>query len=290
MKVYLQLIRVKHWLKNVLIFLPLIFSKNLFDLNSLLITIIGFIAFSLIASIVYINNDIHDIEKDRKHSEKKKRPLASGKVSIKTAKIFEIILGLIGVTLLLVAYIKVRNILIIIIPLLYLLLNFMYSKGLKNIAVIDVVILVSGFVIRVVFGALIINVELSNWLYLMVMFGSFYLGFGKRRNEIIKIGTETRKVLSSYSKDFLDKNMYSCLTLSIFSYSMWCIDPITMSRIENSYLVWTVPLVMIIFMLYSLEIEKDSLGDPIEVVLKNKGLIAMVGVYGIIMFLILYIV
>ncbi len=289
MKVYFQLIRIKHWLKNILIFLPLIFSKNLLHLNSLLTTIIGFLAFSLIASIVYINNDINDIEKDKKHIEKKKRPIASGKISIKKATIVEILLGIISIVLLVMLYINVQNIFILILPIIYLILNIMYSKSLKNIAVIDVVILVSGFVIRVLFGSIIINVELSNWLYLMVMFGSFYLGFGKRRNEIIKVGTNTRKVLSSYNKEFLDKNMYSCLTLSIVSYSMWCIDPITINRVSNTNLVWTVPLVMIIFMLYSLEIEKDSFGDPIDVVLKNKGLITMISVYGIIMCLILYV-
>ena len=122
------------------------------------------------------------------------------------------------------------------------------------------------------------------------MFRSFYWGLCKRRNEFLKIGVSSRKVLTSYNKDFLDKNMYSCLTLSIFSYSMWCIDPITLSRIDNQILIWTIPLVMIIFMLYSLEIEKDSLGDPVEVVLRSKSLMSMVGLYGIVMFLILYVI
>lgn len=290
MKKYIQLLRVQHWLKNILVFLPLIFSKNLFNINDAIMVLVGFIAFSFIASIVYINNDIHDIENDRKHSEKKKRPLASGKVSVKTAIIYEVVLGACNILLLMFLYYKVQNLFIIILPVIYLLLNYLYSKGLKNIAIIDIVILVSGFVIRVLFGALIINVDLSNWLYLMVMFGSFYLGLGKRRNEFLKIGVSSRKVLTSYNKDFLDKNMYSCLTLSIFSYSMWCIDPITLSRIDNQILIWTIPLVMIIFMLYSLEIEKDSLGDPVEVILRSKSLMSMVGLYGIVMFLILYVI
>lgn len=290
MKKYIQLLRVQHWLKNILIFLPLIFSKNLFNVNDLIMVLVGSIAFSFIASIVYINNDIHDIENDRKHSKKKKRPLASGKVSVKTAIIYEVVLGLFSILLLMFLYFKVQNLFIVILPVIYLLLNYLYSKGLKNIAIIDIVILVSGFVIRVLFGALIISVELSNWLYLMVMFGSFYLGLGKRRNEFLKIGVSSRKVLTSYNKDFLDKNMYSCLTLSIFSYSMWCIDPITLSRIDNQFLIWTIPFVMIIFMLYSLEIEKDSLGDPVEVILKSKSLISMVGLYGFVMFLLLYVI
>ena len=123
MKVYFQLIRIKHWLKNILIFLPLIFSKNLLHLNSLLTTIIGFLAFSLIASIVYINNDINDIEKDKKHIEKKKRPIASGKISIKKATIVEILLGIISIVLLVMLYINVQNIFILILPIIYLILN-----------------------------------------------------------------------------------------------------------------------------------------------------------------------
>lgn len=290
MKNYIKLFRVSHWLKNILIFLPLVFSKNLFDLKCLIVALVGFITFSFISSIVYINNDLFDIENDKKHSVKKNRPLASGQISVKNAILCEIILGITCCFLLYFLYIQTNNIFVITLPVLYLLLNWLYSKGLKNIAIVDIVILVSGFVIRVLFGSLIIDIELSNWLYLMIIFGSFYLGLGKRRNEIIKVGASSRKVLTSYNKNFLDKNMYSCLTLSIFSYSMWCIDPITVNRINNEFLIWTIPVVMIIFMLYSLEIEKDSLGDPVEVVLKSKALITMVGLYGIVMFLILYII
>lgn len=288
MKNYIKLLRVSHYAKNSLLFLPLIFSGNLFKIKLLFLTLIGFVMFSFLSSIIYINNDIEDIENDKKHPKKKFRPLPSGLISITKAKVLRFILTIIVFLLDLVLYLKIKNIFIIIFPIIYFLVNLFYSKGLKNIAILDVVILVIGFLIRVLIGSVITQVELSNWLYLMIMFGSFYLGFGKRRNEIIKNGDSSRQVLKSYNKNFLDKNMYNCLTLCIVCYSMWATDNMVVERVGNNLLLWTIPLVMIIFMLYSLEIENDSFGDPVEVVLNNKKILLMVGVYGIIMFLILY--
>lgn len=104
-------------------------------------------------------------------------------------------------------YFLSKDLLIIIVPLIYLILNILYSFGLKNKPVIDVVILVSGFLLRIIYGGLVADIEVSKWLYLMIIFGSFYLGFGKRRNEIIKNGDKSRTVLKFYTKEFLDKNV-----------------------------------------------------------------------------------
>lgn len=288
MKKYLKLLRVSHWLKNGLILLPLIFSSNLFNLKLLAISLLGVVLFSFLSSVIYINNDIEDIEKDKQHPKKKYRPLPSGEISVKEAQIVKYILIIIVGSLSSYLYIICKNIGVILLPITYFLINFAYSKGLKDIAIIDVVILVAGFLIRVLLGSVITGVEISNWLYLMVMTGSFYLGFGKRRNEIIKNGTKSREVLKSYNKEFLDKNMYSCLTLSIVSYSMWATDKEVIARTGNNYLIWTIPLIMIIFMLYSLEIENDSYGDPVDVIINNKKILVTILIYGIAMFSILY--
>ena len=290
MKKYLKLLRVTHWAKNGLILLPLLFSGKLFDLELLCISIIGVIEFSLLSSAIYINNDIQDIDLDKKHPRKKHRPLPSGEISIKQANTIKYLLILVVIILTALLSYKNKNVFIGLIPLAYLIINIAYSKGLKNIAIIDVVILVSGFLLRVLFGSVITGIEISNWLYLMVMSASFYLGFGKRRNEIIKNGNKSREVLKSYTKEFLDKNMYSCLTLSIVSYSMWATDASVISRTGNNYLIWTIPLIMIIFMLYSLEIEKDSFGDPVDVIINNKSILIMILIYGLAMFLILYLI
>lgn len=288
MKKYLKLIRMKHWLKNILVFFPIFFSINLLNLHLMLKVFLAFLVFSFSASIVYVLNDINDIEKDKLHPMKKKRPLAAGEISIKIAKIITGLLVLITVSLLGIMYNYNKDISVIIIPIIYIVLNILYSKGLKNLPIIDVVILVSGFILRVMYGGVAANVEVSKYLYLMIMFGAFYLGFGKRRNEIIKNGDKSRKVLSLYNQGFLDKNMYVALALAIVSYTLWCVDPTTIARIGNDNLFWTIPLVMVILQLYSLDIEGNSHGDPIEVILSDKKLIAIFVLYIIVIGGLLY--
>lgn len=286
---YLKLIRVKHWLKNTLVFLPLFFSLNIFNLDYVLICIISFLIFCFASSIVYVLNDLNDIEKDRKHLIKKNRPLASGTISKKSAWIVIGVLIFIVLLTMLILYIKVNNVFVFIIPSFYIILNILYSKIFKNIPILDVVFLVLGFILRIIYGGLVINVVVSKYLYLMIMFGAFYLGFGKRRNEFIKNGKQGRKVLEFYNKDFLDKNMYVCLALAIVSYTLWCVDPIVISKIGNDYLFWTIPILMVILQLYSLNIEGNSYGDPIEVVLGDKKLVCAIIFYIIVMGILLYV-
>lgn len=271
---YLKLMRIKHYLKNLLIFVPLIFSMNFYSIENDIKTAIGFILFSLVCSMVYIINDLGDIEKDRKHPRKCKRPLASGAVTKKEAYILLVVIALIVI----VGNILIKtNIYSIIILLVYLILNILYSKCFKNIPIIDVVCLVTGFVLRVVYGASIINVEVSNWLYLTIISLSFYLALGKRRNEL-QAGTDTRDVLKFYNKDFLDKNMYMFLTLMIVFYSMWCVDASNIAKFGNN-LMFSVPILMLITMKYNMNIEGDSDGDPIEVLLSDKILILLVLIF-----------
>ena len=202
---YLKLMRVKHYIKNFLIFLPLFFSNNLLNFIKLKNCIWAFIVFSLACSIIYIFNDIKDIEKDKLHPKKKERPLASGKVSIKEAIILIVLLVFLVIGGMFYLKASIYSILLVIV---YIILNIGYSICFKNIPLLDIVVLVSGFLIRVLYGASIINVVVSNWLYLTIMALSFYLVLGKRRNEIMMTDKNTRKVLKYYNKDFLDKNMY----------------------------------------------------------------------------------
>ena len=162
----------------------------------------------------------------------------------------------------------------------------MYTMKLKNIPLLDVTILALGFLIRVLYGGALINVEVSSWLFLTVLSISFYLGLGKRRNELKvqeKVGN-TRNVLKYYNKEFLDKNMYMCLCMTIIFYSLWCQD------LNYEYIMWTVPLVILICMKYSLNIESNSSGDPVEVVFKDKVLIVLGLVYALSLIIILYVI
>ena len=273
-KRYLELMRPKHYLKNFLIFLPLIFSGMLFKEDFLIKAALSFMAFSMVASLVYVVNDIKDLERDKLHPKKKNRPIASGKVSVAQA------IGLCFILLLIAGvfqYFASTSLLSVSLLGVYLLINILYSFGLKNVPIVDVVILSLGFLIRIFYGGASVGIEVSRWLYLVVLAFSFYLGLGKRRNEIKSNGSKTRKVNQFYTHDFLDKNMYMCLTLTVIFYSLWTVDPIQ----SHKMIFWTVPLVMIIVMTYSLSIERDnSDGDPISVLAGNKMLILLVAIYG----------
>jgi 4-hydroxybenzoate polyprenyltransferase len=263
---------------------------NFFHIPLMLNTVSGFVCFSLLASIVYILNDIQDIEKDRLHSIKAGRPLASGKIPVRhalgTAAVLSLMLA--GLLALLFSRNTFYNFKSIGLLLAYMLLNIGYSWGLKNIPIVDVTILAAGYVIRVLFGALIIGIEVSVWLYLVITMGAYYLGLGKRRNEIAGNEKEKRTVMRFYSHNFLDKNMYVCQTLCVVFYALWSIDPVTIQKFNTSAFVYTIPLVLLILLKYSLNIETDSDGDPVPVVLHDKVLLLLCAVYVICAFCILY--
>lgn len=286
MKKYLKLMRVHHYIKNLIIFLPLIFNGNLFDKDIITKSIFGFISFCLLSSVIYIINDINDIEADRQHSKKCKRPLASGEITTTKAKILMIVLLILS--FLSNHFADGLNNFAISLLTVYLIINIGYSFGLKNYPIVDIAILSSGYLIRLLYGSAITSIEISNWLYLTVVCMSFYIGLGKRRGEIIKESQSKRKVLQFYNKEFLDKNMYMCLALTIAFYSMWCVDPLTLSRIDNNMLIWTVPIVILICMKYSLNIEGESDGDPVEIMLHDKMLLFLIFIFGLVMMWIIY--
>jgi 4-hydroxybenzoate polyprenyltransferase len=294
-KHYLKLIRIHHWMKNGLIFLPLLFSGNALNPQLLTRTVFGFLTFCFIASLVYVVNDIQDIEEDRNHPTKCRRPLASGKISLNFAKKF--ILPLLAVlAAACCVYVCQANFAAWTVLLMYVVFNLGYSHGLKDIPILDIVILVSGFVLRVGFGSAITGIEISNWLYLTVFASCTYVALGKRRNElrIARLTPQdidspiTRNVLSFYNFAFLDKNMYVCLTLSLTFYALWCVDAKTLEKTGSEYLVWTVPLLIIMGMKYSLDVEREGDGDPVEVILDDKILLFLGIAFAVILSVMIY--
>lgn len=291
MKPYLKLLRVKHYSKNILLFLPLVFGGQLSNLALFLPVLLGFLAFSLLASAVYIVNDIRDAEKDRLHPTKKNRPIASGAVPVPTARV---IAGVLLVLALAVnAFACGRAPLPWILMIAYLLCNLGYSLGLKDVPLLDVTILMLGFLLRLLYGSALVHIQISEWLYLTVVALSFFMGLGKRRNELRALQSgetqgETRAVLARYTYSFLDKGMYMCLTLGILFYSLWCVDGITAGKEAGEYLLWTVPLVILICLKYAQTAEGRSDGDPVEVLFGDRWLIGMVGLLVAAMLTILY--
>lgn len=275
---YLKLMRIKHYIKNFLVIVPLFFAGEIFNVNKLKYAFLGWVSMCLVSSAVYILNDYKDIEKDKMHPTKKNRPMASGKISPRNGLIIMVICIVVsGMISVLLGKWKAMICL-----LLYLVLNVAYSMGLKNKPIVDVVILASGFVLRIFYGGYVTDVMISQWLYLVVVTGSLYMGLGKRRNELKKL-SDTREVLKYYNVPFLDKNMYVCVALSNAFYAFWTLD------MGNSNMIWTVPVFIIILMCYSLVAEGDSDGDPVEVILHNKILIALIIVYVMCVFGLIYI-
>ena len=177
------------------------------------------------------------------------------------------------------------------IMLVYFVCNLGYSLGLKNIPFLDIVLLVMGFMLRVLYGAAIIGSGVSAWVYLTVISLSFYLGLGKRRNELKKSTgeTSTRKVLSFYSFEFLDKFMYLCLTLAVAFYALWSADAEIVVKYGTDKLIWTVPLVIVLLMKYSADIESNSYGDPVDVITHDKVLVLLSFVFALVLFGLIYI-
>ncbi len=263
MKSYLKLLRVKHYIKNGFIFVPLIFSMNYTNLNLWVNTIYAFILFSIMASIIYVINDIVDVEKDRQHATKKNRPLASKKISITSAKILVCVL----IVIFTLISILVKNNAVVFITLAYFIMNIAYSFKLKNIVIIDVFIISMGFLLRVFAGAAAIDVVVSEWLLLTTFAISLFLGFGKRYGEKKRMKSKTsRQVLMDYSLESLKCFMQVSLTLTIVFYSLYA--TIGHSSINN--VVFTVPIVVIAIFRYYMLLESDIIdGDPTEVILND---------------------
>lgn len=290
MKKYFELIRIKHWIKNILVFLPLFFNGNILNTNKLMLSTVAYLLFCFLSSTVYIINDLADIESDKSHPVKKNRPLASGRVSKKIAYITLAILIFLFIILGIYLYLKVNNILIIVIPITYLILNILYSYIFKKIPILDIIIIVLGFVLRVIYGGISTDIFVSKYLYLLIIFGSFFLAFGKRRGEYFKTDLKCRDVLNKYDKYFLDKNMYVSYAISLVCYILWCVDTNILDKNYHDYLFWTIPLVMVIFQIYSLDIEKGSHADPVDVILNNKALLITIFIYFAIMTTLIYLV
>ena len=288
---YLQLLRLHHWIKNIIIFVPLLFSVSFFDISLVAGTVLGFVCFSLLSSGIYIFNDIRDIERDRLHNTKCRRPLASGKIPVYHALVALTVLFLVLAGMLTTLGIlgsRLCSLKSIGLLLLYMFLNIAYSWGLKNIPILDITILASGYVIRLLFGAVIAGVDISVWLYLVITLGAYYLGLGKRRNDVSENERGAPGVMRFYSHNFLDKNMYVCKVLCLVFYALWSIDPATVERFHTSAFVYTIPLVFIIFLKYSLNIETEQDGDPTSVILHDKVLLSLCVVYILCTFCIIY--
>lgn len=239
---YLELTRPKQWVKNFFVFAPLIFAKELFQVEPLLVALRAFGAFCLTASAVYIVNDIADVEADRSHHEKKFRPLAAKTVSPVEAYILGgVLLAGAGA----IAHGMESRFVLIIVS--YFLINLAYSFKLKHIVLLDVFVIAAGFMMRVVGGAHAIRVEISTWLVLCSLFISLFLGFAKRRSELVQVPDSVfleRKVLERYRVGFIDQVLTISAAGTVISYALYTVAPRTLQVFGTDKLIYTTVFVI----------------------------------------------
>lgn len=250
---FLRLIRVHQWIKNLFVFVPLLFSLHLFDLYYFLDALSAFFVFCLASSTIYVINDIVDIEADRVHPVKKNRPLPSGQISVQSAIITASLL-LIFIFWLMMYFNKEFIFLVVV----FIVLNVVYSFWWKNIVLLDIFSIAAGFSIRVLAGAFAIQVPISSWLLLTTMFISLFLGVMKRRSELVLISEKmmknsdpleqtaatSRKVLAQYSLNFADQMATIAAAGVIICYALYSVAPRTVSVFQTERLIYTTPFVV----------------------------------------------
>ena len=286
LKAFLKAMRPRQWIKNILIYAALVFDRQITNPPALVKTIAGAILFSLVASTVYLVNDLSDVESDRNHPTKSKRPIASGALPIPAARVGAVLLLLISLPL---AYLISPAFLILCLG--YFVLNISYSLWLKHIAILDVLFLSSFYVIRVVAGVTIISVErFSPWLYIATTFVALLMGIGKRRAELLNAQAEprnTRKVLSSYTLSYLDNLLLIVLTITIITYSLYTFSAPNLP--DNHITMLTIPFVIygVFRYLYLLQVEGHG-EAPEEIVLTDRPFQINMLIWGTSILLIFY--
>lgn len=275
---HLRAMRPHQWIKNAFVFAALVFSRNLTNLDLVIRSLLVFAAFSLVASSIYLINDVADYDRDRIHPKKSKRPIAAGKVSKRTAVMMAIAIAPIGLGL--AWWLNTPTGIVVSI---YAVLNLSYSFGLKHLVLLDVFIIALGFLFRVTSGAFAIEVGISPWLLICTFFIALFLAFCKRRHELVSLGEEAaqhRGILGQYSTVFLDKMISALASMTVMSYALYTIDAGVISRLGTDGLVLTVPLVLfgVFRYLYLVHLQQKG-GSPTEVVLTDRSIQVIVLLY-----------
>jgi len=234
-------LRPRHWIKNMFIFLPLIFGRKLFILSAILKATAAFFLFSMAAAAAYLINDIVDLEKDKLDPTKGLRPIASGKVGIKQALATSLVLIILSVTFSFILNVYLGWVIIA-----YLLLNFIYTKILKEIVIIDAFCISSFFLLRIIAGSVIEDIIPSHWLIFMTALLALFLAFIKRRQELKLFETNAvihRQVLIKYNAYFIDQMIAVIMSSIVAVYMLYTIDRRTVAELGSNHLIYSIPFV-----------------------------------------------
>ena len=267
----LKLMRPYQWVKNVFVFLPLFFGGLLTEMDQLLNSIIMFVAFCLAASSIYCFNDIIDVEADRNHYAKRNRPIASGAVSIKQA--YVVMFALIAVSIAILWFL-LSDVNALMIVAFYWLLQVAYCAILKRQAIIDVTILAFGFVLRIIAGGIAADVTVSKWLVLMTFLLTLFLGFAKRRDDVLlynKDGKSPRYNTRRYNLTFLNQALTICGSVMLVCYIMYTVSPEVMAKFGSHYIYLTSIYVLLGLLRYiQLTVVDEKSGDPTKMLLHDR--------------------
>jgi decaprenyl-phosphate phosphoribosyltransferase len=269
--VYFHLFRINHWVKNFFIFIPPFFAGQAFDYNHYFDLAICFLSFSLIASAVYVFNDLCDYKTDKLHPKKKQRPIASSKISLSQAKFFFIFLIAIGLSV--AFYLDLSFFVLVTI---YLVINIFYSLGLKNLSILDIFFVATGFLIRIYCGGIIANIHVSHWLAIMVLLLSLFLALAKRRDDIVvSVSTgDLRKSVKNYNLEFINSCLSIFAGVIIVAYILYTLSPEVTERFNTDWLFLTSLFVIAGIMRYlQITYVEENSGSPTAIFFKDKFII-----------------
>ena len=287
LELFLAATRPKEWIKNTFLFAPLFFAQKVLQPEAVLKSTLAFAVFCLAAGGVYLINDICDREEDKKHPQKSARPIASGALPVSLAVAAAMVLFASSIAIALVlsrpfAFITLG----------YIILNIAYSNWLKHMVILDVFSIAAGFVLRVVAGAVVINVEMSHWLLICTMLLALFLGFSKRRYELVALANDAtlhRRVLAEYNPTFLDMMIAIVTSVTVVAYVFYTISEETVQKFHTDKLLLTVPFVLYGIFRYLYQVyHKNHGGDPSRTLLTDGPLLVNVILWGLACGLIIY--
>jgi 4-hydroxybenzoate polyprenyltransferase len=280
-------LRPHQWTKNLIVLAGLIFGERLLDPAAVADAMVAFVVFCLLSGIVYLVNDIRDQEADRLHPVKSQRPIASGELPARVAAVFAAVLVVVAM-----AAAFALSTAFGIVGLTYLTLLVLYSIWLKHLVILDVLTLSMGFVLRAWGGAVAVDVGMSHWLLLLTLLGALFLALSKRRAELVSLADDARHhrpSLAEYSPHLLDQ-MISVVTAStLLAYALYTIDAQTVARFGTDRLLWTLPFPLYgIFRYLYLVHRRDGGGNPSEILLSDRPILACVALWGAAVVLVIY--
>lgn len=289
----LKLIRPHQWLKNVFVLIPMFFGGSLLDPEDIRASLLTFLAYSFVASSVYCFNDINDIEADRRHPVKCKRPLASGAVSMGTAWMLMALMFVLAALMTALLgdrghILKVGGVLLF-----YYILNICYCAKLKQYAIVDVCIVAFGFVLRVLAGGFATDITLSKWLVLMTFLLTLFLSFAKRRDDVLRMnetGEPPRKNTIRYNLTFINQAITITASVTLVCYIMYTVSPEVVARLGSDLLYLTSVFVLLGLLRYiQITVVDKKSGDPTKIMLRDRFTQLVVVLWALTFLILIYI-